>query len=102
RYSSSFRAEYGTGEQQLADLLRAASVVGSPVVRCLLGGQAERLGPIPFQQHVEEFLRVLGTVGALARDLGVKVAVENHGGVDFVGRELRSLAETAGRDDVAV
>jgi 3-oxoisoapionate decarboxylase len=85
-----------------ADLLRAASVVGSPVVRCLLGGQAERLGPVPFQQHVEEFLRVLGTVATPARDLGIKVAVENHGGVDFLGRELRSLVETAGSDYVGV
>ena len=102
RYSSFFRAEYGSGEQQLADLVRAACVVGSPVVRCLLGGQAERLGPIPFQQHVEEFLRVLRTVAPLARDLGIKVAVENHGGVDFLARELRSLVETAGTDYVGV
>jgi sugar phosphate isomerase/epimerase len=102
RYSSFFRAEYGTGEQQLADLLRAASVVGSPVVRCLLGGQAERLGPVPFQQHVEEFLRVLGTLAPLARDLGIKVAVENHGGVDFLARELRALVEIAGSDYVGV
>ena len=49
RFSSFFHPEYGSGEQQLADLLRAARVVGSPIVRCLLGGQAERLGPIPFQ-----------------------------------------------------
>src|SRR5713226_4518451 len=72
RFSSFFRAEYGSGEQQLADLLRAAHVVGSPIVRCLLGGQAERLGPIPFQQHVEEVLRVLRTVAPLAREIEIK------------------------------
>ncbi len=32
-YSSLFRAEYGSGEQQLADLVRAAWVVGSPARR---------------------------------------------------------------------
>ena len=39
RSSSCFRAEYGSGEQQLADLVRAAYVVGSPIVRCVLGAQ---------------------------------------------------------------
>ena len=102
RFSSFFHPEYGSGEQQLADLLRAARVVGSPIVRCLLGGRAERLGPIPFQQHVEEVLRVLRTVAPLARELGIKLAVENHGGVDFLARELRSLVETAGTDYVGV
>jgi 3-oxoisoapionate decarboxylase len=102
QYSSFFRAEYGSGEQQLTDLLHAASVVGSPIVRCLLGGQAERVGSLPFQQHVEEVLRVLRDVAAVARDLNVKVAVENHGGVDFLARELRSLVEAAGSDYVGV
>jgi 3-oxoisoapionate decarboxylase len=102
RHSSFFRAEYGSGEQQLTDLLHAAKVVGSPIVRCLLGGQAERVGPLPFQQHVEEILRVLRDVASIARDVNVKIAVENHGGVDFLARELRSLVETAGSDYVGV
>jgi sugar phosphate isomerase/epimerase len=100
RYSSFFRAEYGSGEQQLTDLLHAASVVGSPIVRCLLGGQAERLSALPFQKHVEEVFRVLREVAPVARDLNVKIAVENHGGVDFLARELRSLVEAAGSDYV--
>jgi len=101
-YSSLFRTEYGSGEQQLADLVRAAWVVGSPIVRCVLGGQAERLGPVPFNQHVDEFLRVLRVIAPLARDLDIKIAVENHGAVDFLARELRSLVETAGIDYVGV
>jgi len=102
RFSSFFRAAYGSGEDQLADLVRVAAVVGSPIVRCVLGGQAERLGPVPFEQHVDELLRVVRAVAPLARDLGVRVAVENHGGVDFLARELRSLVETAGTDTVGV
>jgi len=102
RHASSFRPEYGTGEEQLSAMLRAAKVVGSPVVRCFLGTQAERLGPIPIQQHVEECVRTLKTVAPLARDLGVKIAVENHGGIDLLARELRALVEEAGTDYVGV
>jgi sugar phosphate isomerase/epimerase len=101
-YSSCFRAEYGSGEQQLADLVRAAHVVGSHIVRCVLGAQVDRLGPVPFQQHIDEFLRVLRIAAPLARDMGVKIAVENHGAVDFLARELRSLVETAGTDVIGV
>ena len=102
RYSSCFRPEYGDGEQQLIDLIRAANIVGSPIVRCVLGAQIDRLGPVPFQQHVDEFLRVLKAAAPLARDLGIKVAVENHGAVDFLARELRAFVETAGTDYVGV
>lgn len=100
RHAASFRPEYGSGERQLSDMLRAAKVVGSPVVRCFLGTQADRLGPVPIQQHVEECVRTLKAVAPLARDLGVKIAVENHGGVDLLARELRALVEEAGPDYV--
>jgi sugar phosphate isomerase/epimerase len=100
RYSSFFRASYGSGEQQLSDLLGAAAVVGSPIVRCLLGGQAERLGPVSFGEHVDECLRVVRAVAPLAKELGIKIAVENHGAVDFLARGLRAFVEAAGTDYV--
>ena len=102
RLSSAFRAQYGSGEQQLSDMLRAAKTVGSPVVRCFLGSQAERLGPVPIEEHVEECVRTLKAVAPLARDLGVKIAIENHGGIDLLARELRDLVEAAGPDYVGV
>jgi sugar phosphate isomerase/epimerase len=102
RYSSFFHAQYGSGEQQLRDMLRAAHVLGSSVVRCVLGGQADRRGPVPIQQHVEECVRTLKAVAPLARDLGIKLAMENHGGVDLLARELRALVEEAGTDYVGV
>jgi sugar phosphate isomerase/epimerase len=102
RYSSSFRPELGSGEQQLADMLHAAKVLGSPVVRCFLGTQADRVGSTPFQQHLDECVRTLRAVAPLARDLGIKVAVENHGGVDLLARELRSLVEEVGPVAVGV
>ncbi len=102
RHASSFRAEYGTGEEQLSTMLRAGAVVGSPVVRCFLGARNDRVGPVPIEQHIEECVRTLKAVAPLARDLGMKVAVENHGGVDLLARELRTLVQEAGTDAVGV
>ena len=102
RFASSFRGELGSGAEQLGTMLRAAAVIGSPVVRCFLGSQAERLGPVSIEQHIEECVDTLQAVAPLARDLGVKIAVENHGGVDLLARELKALVEAAGPDDVGV
>ncbi|MGH2458595.1 MAG: sugar phosphate isomerase/epimerase family protein [Chloroflexota bacterium] len=102
RLSSSFRTEHGTGEEQLSQMLRAAKIVASPVVRCFLGSQNDRLGQVTIQQHLEECARTLRAVAPLARDLGVKVAVENHGGVDLLARELRVLIDEVGFDAVGV
>jgi hypothetical protein len=62
-FSSCFRAEYGAAEQQLAEMLAAAATLASPILRCVLGAQKDRLGPLPFQAHVDEFARVLNRVG---------------------------------------
>jgi sugar phosphate isomerase/epimerase len=102
QYSSCFKPEYGSGEQQLTDMLRAAATVGSPILRCVLGAQVDRIGKIPFAQHIDEFLRVLKTRASLARDVNIKIALENHGGVDLLARELRALVERAGVDHVGV
>ena len=102
KHSSAFKPELGSGEQQLSDMLRAAKVVGSPIVRCLIGGVAERLGPVPFQQHFDEAVRTLKAVSPLARDLGIKLAVENHGALDLLARELKALVEEVGFETVGV
>jgi sugar phosphate isomerase/epimerase len=102
RHSSSFKAGLGSGEQQLTDMLHAANTIGSPVVRCYLGTQSDRLGAIPFSQHIEECVRTLRAVAPLARNLGIKVAVENHGGVDLLARELKAIVEEVGFDAVGV
>ena len=98
KFAGAFDASLGSGEQQLMDLARAAHVVGSPVVRCVLGFQADRLGPVPFARHVEECVRALRAAGPVARDSGVRFAIENHGGVDLLARELKALIEAAGTD----
>jgi sugar phosphate isomerase/epimerase len=93
RFARSFEADLGTGEAQLRTMIDAAVIVGSPVVRCFLGDQGDRQGAVPFQDHLTECVRVLKAVAPHARGAGVKVAVENHGGVDLLARELRWLIE---------
>jgi len=98
KYAGAFNAELGSGEQQLTEMARAARIVGSPVVRCVLGFQADRLGAVPFERHVEECVRALRAAGPAARECGVRFAIENHGGVDLLARELKALIEAAGTD----
>ncbi len=98
RHARLFDPALGTGERQLIDMARAASVVGSPIVRCLLGSAEDRVGPVPFRDHLAECVRTLRAASPVARDLGVKFAVENHGGVDLLARELRALIEEVGPD----
>lgn len=100
RHSRLFDPALGSGEEQLAAMARAASVVGSPIVRCLLGNADDRLGPVPFRDHLAECARTLQAAAPVARELGVKFAVENHGGVDLLARELRALIEAVGLDVV--
>jgi hypothetical protein len=49
---------------------------------------------------MESTAAALKNVRAQVTDLGVKVAIENHG--DFTAREMRELIETAGKDWVGV
>jgi 3-oxoisoapionate decarboxylase len=69
----------------------------SPIVRCVLGTQADRTGPI--EKHIESTVQVLRNTRAKIMDAGVKVAIENHAG-DMQARELKTLIETAGKEYV--
>jgi sugar phosphate isomerase/epimerase len=98
KHSSAFNAARGTGEEWLTAVLKGAALVGSPSVHVVLGGPAERVGPVPLRQHMEECVRVAKAVAPVARDLGIKLAFENHG--DLLAREMKWLVEEAGTDDV--
>ena len=102
RFAASFRPEFGSGEEQLTAMLHVAAAVGSPVVRCFLGSQDERLGAVPLHEHIAECVRTLRAVAPLVRETGIKIAVENHGGVDLLARELRNLIEMVGPETVGV
>ncbi|HEU0165917.1 MAG TPA: sugar phosphate isomerase/epimerase [Thermomicrobiales bacterium] len=101
-YAETFDASLGSGEQQLADMLVAAKKLGSPVVRCFVGMQNDRLGAVPFAQIVDETIRTLKAAAPAAEQAGIAIAVENHGGVDLLARELRAIVEEVGSDFVGV
>jgi len=83
-------------------MLHAASRLGSPFVRCFLGAQVDRHGAVPFASHVDACAEAITAVAPLARDLGLKIAVENHGFGDFLAHELRAFVERVGPDVCAV
>jgi sugar phosphate isomerase/epimerase len=95
--SSLFDASQGTAQDQLGRMIDAAKLVRSPIVRCVLGAQADRRGGI--ERHVDETIKVLKSLRSKAMDAGVKIAVENHAG-DMQARELKSLIEGAGPEFV--
>ncbi len=100
RFSSAYDPARGDAEAWLPRVLHAARALGSPSVHVTLGGVAERSGPIPLAEHVAECVRVVGAVAPMVRDLGLRIAFENHG--DLLARELRALVEEAGPELVGV
>jgi 3-oxoisoapionate decarboxylase len=98
--SKMFDPKEGTADEQLSKMLDSAHVVGSKIVRCVLGSADDRK-PGPIEAHVEDMVRVLRAARAKTQDLGLKIAVENHAG-DMQARELRMLVEEAGPDFVGV
>ncbi len=98
--SKFFDPQQGTAEQQLLKMVRAARIVGSPIVRCFLGMAQDREGG-EIDRHIENTVKVLKACRSQVLDAGIKIAVENHGG-DMQARELKSLVEAAGKDFVGV
>ncbi|HEY4089245.1 MAG TPA: TIM barrel protein [Bryobacteraceae bacterium] len=99
--STMFEASQGTAEEQLGRMIKAATIIGSPIVRCVLGSSAERNGKIPLEGHIENTIKVLKNIRTRSTDANVKIAIENHAG-DMQARELKTLIEGAGRDFVGV
>jgi 3-oxoisoapionate decarboxylase len=98
--STMFDKSRGTAEEQLNRMIDSASIVGSAIVRAVLGSAEDRKqGAI--EAHIEDTVRVLKSVRSRATDKNIKIAIENHAG-DMQARELKSLIEGAGRDFVGV
>jgi sugar phosphate isomerase/epimerase len=97
--SKMFDASQGTAEEQLTRMIAAARLMGSRLVRAVLGSMADRRGPLPIEGHIENTVRVLRAVRSRAIDSGLKIAIENHAG-DMQARELKMLIEEAGKDFV--
>ncbi len=99
--SKAFRPENGTAEAQLANGIRIARAVGSPVVRIVLGTWEDRLTDGGIFRHIDSLVGVLKSARSRALDAGIRIAVENHAG-DMRSEELATLVEMAGRDFVGV
>jgi sugar phosphate isomerase/epimerase len=97
--STMFDPKQGTAEEQLTRMLHAARVVGSPIVRCVLGSAADRKSPGGIDARIEDTVKVLRTIRPRVIESGLKIAIENHAG-DMQARELKRLIEEAGPDFV--
>lgn len=95
--SKTFRKDWGTAEEHLALGLKLSKALGSPVFRVVLGAREDRRTPGGIEARIADTVKVLQSQKALASDLGVKVAVENHAG-DMAADELISLIEAGGKE----
>ena len=91
--SSMFRGESGTAVEQLTRMLFVAKRMRSPIVRCYVGSFEDR-GP-GLRAHVEEAIATCRAVEAIAVELDVMIAIENHAG-DLLSGELCDLIRRAG------
>lgn len=98
--SKMFDGTAGTAEEQLIKMMEAANLVGSPIVRAVLGSADDRI-PGPIEARIEDTVRVLRNVRSQAADHKIKIAIKNHAG-DMQARELKMLVEEAGPDFVGV
>jgi sugar phosphate isomerase/epimerase len=96
--SKMFEAKDGTAEEQLGRMITSATIVGSHIVRCVLGSAEDRK-PGPIDRHIESMVNVLRNTRSRAMDANIRIAIENHAG-DMQGWELRNLIEAAGKDFV--
>jgi sugar phosphate isomerase/epimerase len=96
--SSRFDSKSGTAEQQIAQGLKLARMLGATAMRVVVGGADER---VEIEKHMASTAQVLKGMRSQIRDSGVKLAMENHGG-DFQARELKALVEDVGSDILGV
>ncbi len=94
--SKMFEPKAGTAEEQLTRMIAAANLVGSKIVRCVLGSAEDR-APGPIARHIDSTVKVLRNMRARVMDANVKIAIENHAG-DMQGWELKNLIEAAGKE----
>lgn len=96
--SKMFDSKEGTAEEQLNRMIHSATVVGSKIVRAVLGSMDDRK-TAPIAKHIESTVGTLRACRNRAIDSNIKIAIENHAG-DMQGWELKTLIEEAGRDFV--
>ena len=91
---------HGSPEQYLAAGGAVAHALGLTALRVFIGAPTDRHGNIPIQTHIDSTLKVLRNARSRMQDLGLRIAIENHG--DLTARELLALIGEAGADQVGV
>ncbi|MCL4783302.1 MAG: sugar phosphate isomerase/epimerase [Bryobacterales bacterium] len=99
--SSGWQGEKDPIEPWILRHVETAKLLGSPILRCLMGSAKERKSEIPLAKHTQAMLATLRNLRSRVTDMGVKMAIENHSG-DYQGRELAPIVEEAGKDWVGV
>jgi sugar phosphate isomerase/epimerase len=96
--ASSFDSKSGPVEQQIAQGLRVARILGSSCMRVVLGSFKERP---EIARHVDSMTKVIKSVRSQVHDSGVRLAIENHN-ADLTAREIKALIEEVGPDVLGV
>jgi sugar phosphate isomerase/epimerase len=96
--SSSFQPKTKDPVQYLTESMLTANELGAKVLRCFISSPAERRSLVPVRSLIDSTIPVLRSVRQRAKDLDLRIAVENHG--DLTAHEMRELIETVGKDFV--
>lgn len=94
---TSFNKKYGDAETFLAEGIRVAEIVGSPVVTVRIGKLADRYLEGGIGQRIDASVKVLKALKNRALDAGVKFGFENHGG-DLRSDEVLGIIDEVGPD----
>ncbi|MDP3001407.1 MAG: TIM barrel protein [Bryobacterales bacterium] len=94
--SGSFNARSGDPAETLAQGLEVAKAVGARATRCFMGSAADRRGKLPMEAHMEATIKVFRSVRSRALDLGVQIALENHGDLESV--EMKTILDQSGKE----
>ena len=95
--SPTFNDAYGDARTFLAEGIRVATILGSPVVNVRIGNLADRSLEGGIGPRIEDCVKVLKASKSRALDAGVKFGFENHAG-DLRSDEVLGIIEEVGSD----
>lgn len=95
--SVAFSSKHGSAETLLAESIRVAQAVGSPVVNVRIGRVDDRYTEGGIGARIQEAVKVLKALRSRAQDADIKYGFENHAG-DLRSNELLGLIEQVGTD----
>lgn len=95
--SVTFSDKYGRPEALLAEGIRVAQAVGSPIINVRIDKVNDRYGEGGIEARIQEAVKVLNALRSRAQDAGVIFGFENHAG-DLRSEELLGLIEQVGTD----